>query len=183
MSAEFALRTDPARERDAAGAWFVAYTEVNGETRAARHLENQGLQTFLPRYRKLRRHARRIQTVLAPLFPRYVFVRLDLGRDRWRSVNGTRGVQRLVCCGDRPAVVPAGVVEEIAARADAAGVVTLAPSGLRKGDRVRIVEGPLADVTGLFEEMTDARRVTLLLDVLGRPVRVQAPLAFVTAAA
>jgi transcription antitermination factor NusG len=84
--------------------------------------------------------------------------------------------------GDSPAAVAFGVVEEITARADAAGVVTLAPAGLQKGDPVRIIEGPLADVTGFFEEMADSRRVTLLLDVLGRAVRVQAPLTAITAA-
>lgn len=163
--------------------WFVAYTEVTGETRAVRHLRNQGFETFLPRYRKLRRHARRVETILAPLFPRYVFVKLDLDRDRWRAVNGTRGVQRLVSWGELPAAVPEGVIEEIAADADSEGVVALDPDRFRKGDKLRIIDGPLADVTGFFEEMADSRRVTLLLDVLGRAVRVHAPLTSVAAPA
>lgn len=154
--------------------WYVAQTQVHAEERARLNLERQGFRTYLPRYRRERRHARRREVVMAPLFPGYIFVELDLDAAPWRSINGTFGVAHLVCRGERPAALPEGVVEQIASREDAEGLIALQPRVFRKGEALRIVSGALADCLGFFERMADRDRVILLLDLLGRKVRVQA---------
>ena len=58
--------------------WFVAHTHPHAEAKATSHLNRQGFEIYFPRYLKRRRHARRIETVAAPLFPRYLFVAVDL---------------------------------------------------------------------------------------------------------
>lgn len=161
--------------------WYVAQTQMRGEQRAQVNLERQGFHTYLPRYRRERRHARRRDVVRAPLFPGYIFVRLDLETAPWRSINGTFGVSRLVCHGERPAALPRGVVEEIAARESNDGLIVLKPRPFRRGEALRIMTGALADCLGFFERMADGDRVILLLDLLGRKVRVQAPLEAVVA--
>lgn len=163
--------------------WYVAHTLVHAEERARINLEQQGFRTYLPRYRRERRHARRHDVVRAPLFPGYIFVQLDLDNAPWRSINGTFGVSYLVCQGSRPAPVPDGVVEEIAARENDDGLIVLKPRRFREGETLRIVSGALADCLGFFEKMADRDRVVLLLDLLGRKVRVQAPIATVAAGA
>lgn len=163
--------------------WYVAQTQARAEERARLNLERQGFRTYLPRYKRERRHARRRDVVKAPLFPGYIFVELDLDRSAWRSVNGTFGVVQLVSTGERPAPVPAGVVEEITARAGADGLIELRPPSLRKGEPLEIVSGALAECRGFFERMSDRARVVLLLDLLGRKVRVEVPVAAVTATA
>lgn len=162
--------------------WYVAQTQAHAEERACLNLERQGFRTYLPRYRRERRHARRRDVVKAPLFPGYVFVQLDLERSPWRSINGTFGIARLVCHGERPAPVPAGVVEAIAAKAGSDGLIELQPPPLRKGEPLQIVSGALAECRGFFERMADRDRVVLLLDLLGRKVRVEAPLGAVVTA-
>jgi transcriptional antiterminator RfaH len=159
--------------------WYVAQTQPHAEERARVNLERQGFRTYLPRYRRERRHARRRDIVKAPLFPGYIFVELDIEGAPWRSINGTLGVTQLVCYGERPAAVPAGMVEEIVGRAGEDGLIELQPATLRKGEPLRIVSGALAECRGLFERMADQDRVVLLLDLLGRTVRVQAPRASV----
>ena len=79
--------------------WYVVRTQPHREARAYYQLQNQNYQVFLPRFPKSRRHARKFDTVLAPLFPRYLFVGLDLTRHPWRSVNGTYGVEHLLMRG------------------------------------------------------------------------------------
>ena len=156
--------------------WYVAHTKTHGEEQARLNLEKQGFQTYLPRYRRERRHSRRREVVKAPLFPGYVFVRLDPEAGPWRSINGTFGVKYLICHGERPAAVPEGVVEEIAGRENAEGLIDLEPRRFRKGEAMRVVSGALADCLGFFERMADRDRVVLLLELLGRKVRVEAPL-------
>lgn len=162
--------------------WCVVQTRVNGERLAARHLQNQGFEVYLPKIKKQRRHARRVETVLAPMFPRYLFVRLSALTPRWRSVNGTVGVSYMICHGDEPAFVPEGVVEEIMSRENDDGAVAPVKALFRPGEPLRVLDGAFADQIGLFEEMASDKKVIMLLDLLGRQVRVKAPVAHLAAA-
>ncbi len=153
--------------------WFVAHTHPHAETKATAHLNRQGFDIYFPRYLKRRRHARRIETVAAPLFPRYLFVAIDLGVQRWRSVYSTVGVSRLVCNGDDPTPVPDGIVEALRKREDANGFIKLGSRPpFRAGDKVRVLDGAFTSCLGLFEGMAERERIAILLDLLGRKVRV-----------
>lgn len=156
--------------------WYVIRTQSNKETQALVHLNNQGYEAYLPRYKKQRRHARKTEMVLRPLFPGYLFVRLDPERQMWRAINSTVGVLGLVQFGTDLACVPDGIVEGIVEREDAEGVVRMAPPDLKPGDSVRIREGAMEDHIGILAEIGDEQRVTLLLNMLGREVRVRVPL-------
>jgi transcriptional antiterminator RfaH len=153
--------------------WFVAHTHPHAETKATTHLNRQGFEIYFPRYLKRRRHARRIETVAAPLFPRYLFVAIDLNVQRWRSIYSTVGVSRLVCNGDDPTAVPDGIVEALKTRQDLNGFIKLdSRPPFRAGDRVRVLDGAFSSCLGLFEGMAERERIAILLDLLGRKVRV-----------
>jgi transcriptional antiterminator RfaH len=162
--------------------WFVVRTQSRAEEKAVRHLGNQGFVTYLPRYRRRVRHARRLQLLLRPLFPGYLFVQLDPELCRWRSINGTIGVREILSNGEAPLAVADRIIDEIKAREDDTGTVKLVPPSFARGQVVRLLEGPLADLNGLFEEMRDESRVVLLVSLLGRKVRMQVPATAVAAA-
>ncbi len=156
--------------------WHVIYTRLRSESLALQHLERQGFTAYLPRHRKQRRHARRTDWVTAPLFPRYMFVLIDVAAARWRSIRSTIGVSDIICQGDRPLPMMPGVVEEIIERENEEGLVCAAPNlNLRKGDRVRVERDSMCDQVGLFETMADKDRVIILLNLLGRQVRALVP--------
>jgi transcriptional antiterminator RfaH len=153
--------------------WFVVQTHAHAEFKAATHLVRQGYSIYLPRYLKRRRHARRIETVSAPLFPRYLFVAIDRLTQRWRSIQSTIGVAHLVSNGDEPALVPTKVLDELKRREDHAGFVSLDKvSRFAPGETVRVIDGVFSECLGLFEGMADQDRIAILLDLLGRKVRV-----------
>jgi transcriptional antiterminator RfaH len=152
--------------------WYVVQTHGHAEPKAFAHLARQGFTAYLPRYLKRRRHARRIETVAAPLFPRYLFVTVDIMCQRWRSIHSTIGVARLVCNGDNPVPVADKVIESLRAREDEQGFVTLRQRPrFAVGEKVRVLDGVFADCFGLFDGMKDSDRVAVLLDLLGRKVR------------
>lgn len=156
--------------------WYVVHTRPNGEHTALVNLLRQGFRAYMPQYLHRRRHARKSTQVRRPLFPRYLFVRLNVERERWRAIHSTIGVSHLVSAGERPAPVPDGVVEDICARENADGLIDLARErSLRPGDRLQILSGALMNKIGLFAAKDDAERVVLLLDLLGRQVRVTMP--------
>jgi transcriptional antiterminator RfaH len=153
--------------------WYVVETHPHAETKAEAHLRRQGFQTYLPRYRKKRSHARRREVILAPLFPRYLFVAMDTARQRWRAVQSTLGVARLVSFGDTPAPMRESVIEQIRGREGDDGLICFPPrSPFSHGDAVRVTNGPLESYLGFFEGITDSERVAVLLDILGRKTRV-----------
>ncbi len=151
--------------------WYAVHTLPFAEGRAEVQLNRQGFRTFQPRRHKTVRHARKLSTVEAPFFPRYLFLLLDVARQRWRSVNGTFGVSRLVMRGDEPQPVPRGVVEALIAAADARGILQLA-SKLQVGGSVRLMAGPFAEHLAILDELDDSGRVRVLLDILGRQVAI-----------
>ena len=166
----------------AARSWYIVRTHARAEAKAALNLERQGFSIYLPRYLKRRRHARRIEIVPAPLFPRYLFVAIDIASQRWRSIQSTFGVAQLVCNGEDPSAVSAAIVDELKKREDDKGYIQLTRRGFAHGEKVRVVEGVFSACLGLFEGMTDNERVTVLLDLLGRKVRVIMDLDAVAAA-
>lgn len=163
--------------------WYVAQTQPNAENKAVTHLSRQGFVTYLPRYQKRRRHARRVDVVAAPLFPRYLFIEIDTTIQRWRSIYSTVGVSRLVCTGDTPTPISNQVVTLLKGREDAAGFIELERRPqFCVGDKVRVLDGVFCDCFGLYDGMSDRDRVTILLDLLGRKVRVQVDAECVAAA-
>ncbi len=161
--------------------WYVVKTQPNKEERARGHLSRQGFEVYLPRWRKSRRHARRIEWIAAPLFPAYLFVRFDPAVTRWRVIHSTVGVSHLVCNGGLPAPVPQGVVDEIRSREAESGLVEIKAS-FRKGQPVIVSDGPFLDQIGLFERIDDDERVTILLGLLGRNISIKVPAHLVRAA-
>src|SRR6476660_2861740 len=154
--------------------WYVARTLPQRELHAARQLNNQGFRTFVPRYWKNRRHARKVETVSAPLFPRYIFVILDRTRDRWRSINGTLGVDCLLTQGGEPQPVPVGIVESFIHSADSDGNIRF-DFHLREGETIKVLAGPFAELVGHLERLDGNGRVRVLLEILGGKVRVALP--------
>ena len=149
--------------------YFAVQTLTGREVSACAQLDAQSFRAFLPMLLKSVRHARTFRTVRAPLFPGYLFVALNLQRHRWRSVNGTFGVARLLMMGESPAPVPAGIVEPIMALCDASGLVQF-DKGFKPGQRVQVLSGPFADMIGVLEKIDGAGRVKLLLAAMGRQI-------------
>jgi transcription antitermination factor NusG len=154
--------------------WYVARTLAQRELQAVKQLTNQGYRVFLPLHLKNRRHARKVETISAPLFSRYIFTILDRTRDRWRSINGTLGVDRLLMCGGEPQPVPPGLVEDLILAADADGTVHF-DFPLHEGQIIKVTAGPFADLIGRLERLDDKGRVSVLLELLGGTVRVALP--------
>ena len=150
--------------------WYLVHTRPNSERKAELNLKAQGLKTFLPQIEKTIRHARRLTTVRRPLFARYLFVSLDIGRDAWFPINSTIGVSRLLAQEGRPAAVPFGIVEALLAHSDAG--LTRLDHSLAQGQRVRILSGPLADFTATIMRLDARRRVDVLLEIMGSAVSV-----------
>ena len=155
--------------------WYAVYTQPHAEPKALENLLRQGYAAYLPRYRTKISHARRRQTVLRPLFPRYLFAGIDRATMPWRPILSTVGVTDVVRAGDEPTPVPPEIVTAIREREDtrAASTGSIADRLLRLGELVRVTTGAFEDMVGRLVELRDQDRVVVLLELLGRTVRAQ----------
>lgn len=156
--------------------WYVVQTQPRKERLAEQNLQNQGFVTFCPNRGRHRKIGRRMVHVIEPFFPNYLFVALNLERQRWRSINGTIGVTRLVSFGKGrdglPAAMPDGLVERFQTQCDERGMLQF-DEPLLPGDRVRIIGGPFDALCGTLARVEPSDRVTVLLDFLSRRTQVR----------
>lgn len=152
--------------------WFVISTKVRREQFAQEQLARRGVETFLPRVVPAVRPVGRSSAV--PLFPNYLFVRIDLEEQHF-DVVWTPGVKRFICFGGTPAPIGAPVIDFLRERVGPEGVLCVAPE-FRAGDHVRVRYGPLAGLIGIIEHPGASRgRVRVLMELLKRQTRVELP--------
>lgn len=155
--------------------WFAVKVQPRREALAELHLKKQGFEIFSPKILAARSsNMSRGKATLAPLFPGYLFVQLDLGAQRWRSINGTIGVSYLVQFGDAPAAAPAGLIEGLRARAGAASQISFEDE-LTVGDPVRVVGGAFDGWIGHLKACDPKGRVAVLLQAFTTQVPVRFP--------
>lgn len=164
------------------GTWFVVHTKPRQESVAREQLERQGYPVYLPRLSLPRLRRGRWADTIEPLFPRYLFVAVEVGEQALAPVRSTRGVAAILKFGDQYAQVPSTLIEAMQGRADEAGLHVLTQAGLRQGDRLHIIAGPFEGFEAVFECERGVERARVLLDVLGRTTSVTLPTAFIVPA-
>ncbi len=153
-------------------AWYLIFTKPRMEHVAQDNLERQQYQIFLPRIqtsKRLRgRYARRIEA----MFPRYLFIHLDTVQDNWMPIRSTLGVSQVIRFGGLPAQVPDALIAELMSHQDEYGLNIAPMREILRGDRIEILDGPMAGYIGLFEQYCSAERVQILLKIVGNETRV-----------
>ena len=167
----------------ALGHWACAQLHAQREQLALHCLQIAGFVTYLPRITERRVIRGRMTDAVRPLFPAYCFVLIV---DHWWSAMRTPGVIRLIMNGSTtPARVPDGVIDDLRRRERPDGLIRLPeppkPRSLRRGDQVRITQGPFTDKIAVYSGMSGAQRIAVLLALFGGRVTLTLPKDAVTA--
>ncbi len=129
-------------------------------------LESKGVSVFLPTYLRRDLRAGRGVRLKAPLFPGYLFCRIDLS-DRL-PVLETKWVNAIVSRGRVPIAIPESELTSL--RKIIAHGVDAQPEELAVGQPVRLVDGPLAGVAGVITRTRDRYRIVVGITLLQRAV-------------
>ena len=155
--------------------WYVVYSKPHKEDQVRLHLGMKGIESFFPR---LRLPAASQKKAVAPLFPNYLFVRVNLAVEA-HYVMWSPGVKRIISFGDTPIPIENGVVRFLKDRADPEGIIQ-AYSQLSAGQQVEIAGGPFDGFTGIIQDPPNAKgRVKVLLKLLSRQISVKLGVEFV----
>lgn len=149
--------------------WYVAQTQFAQEKRAEQHLQNQGVDCFLPLYTAQVMKGGALKPVAAQaLFPGYLFVRFDPEVIHTTTIKSTRGISSLVSFGGLPAPLPDEVVMKLRSH----DCLSPTPEGPVDGDRVEILHGAYEGLEAVWLEKDGMKRAMLLLTIMNREVRV-----------
>ena len=155
--------------------WFVLQFKPNSHYQATKNLNQQGFETFLPLNDTTLRKASRFVTSNKPLFPGYMFISFDKADTKWHKINNTYGVSRLVTCNYTLKSIPSKFVDTLMKRYDSSGKL-IPIVKMKKGDKVKILEGPFANFIASVEKYETEQRIWVLMDLMGRKTKIQTPL-------
>jgi len=153
--------------------WYVIHTKPRQEQCALLNLGRQGYECYLPILpaERLNRSRACVEIVEEPLFPRYLFIRLNTGDSAksWAPIRSTKGVSRLVTFGSEPARVDSRLIEMIRSQCD---LFRGQPRHLfSAGERFVLKDGPFAGIEAIYQMRDGESRVMVLIELLSKPVR------------
>lgn len=152
--------------------WYVIYTKRGQEDRALTNLERQGVACYLPMLRTQRVSHGVAETILEPLFPRYLFIQLDPDGAGWSVLRSTRGVTRLVTFGSEPAAVNDGLIALLKSKEEAMNSAPL----FAAGEPVQVTSGPFSGIEGVYLMADGESRAMVLVELLSKPARLPVPI-------
>lgn len=155
--------------------WFAVVTKPRQEQIALENLERQGFECFLPMAENpYQRRSKKQQKIIEPLFPRYLFLNAIAKTQNLAPVRSTKGVISMVRFGTELAVISENIITAIKNRiSPETGLIKIQPVPIQAGDKVKVFDGPMAGLTGIVQEQNKERRAIILLELLGRPTRVE----------
>ena len=148
--------------------WYVAHTRPRCEKKLAEYCERQGFIVTLPCYRSVKKYNRKTAVFEKPLFPNYVFLRLELPQRQ--KVFQSDYVANLLEVTDQELFQRQ--LGDILLSLETETEVLLAPQ-ITAGSRVKITSGPLRGLEGYVENRSGVTYVNLRLDFIGQAVAVK----------
>jgi transcriptional antiterminator RfaH len=155
--------------------WFAVVTKPRQEQIALQNLQRQGFECFLPMAENpYQRRSKKHKKIIEPLFPRYLFLNAIAESQNLAPVRSTKGVISMVRFGTELAVISEQVINAIKQRMETdTGLIKIKPIEIKAGDKVKIFDGPLTGLNGIVTEKSSEKRALILMELLGRPTKVQ----------
>ena len=149
-------------------AWYLIHTKPRQEALALTNLSRQGFECYMPMLRLQKIRQRKTALVAEPMFPRYLFIRLDTSGSgqSWSPIRSTLGVNQLVRFGGQPAKVDGQLIDLIRSREQG----TQAQALFSAGDNVTVADGPFAGLEAIYQNTDAESRSMILLNILSKPV-------------
>ena len=165
--------------------WYVVQTKPNFEIASRDNLRDQGLRVFFPAFRRRVVKGKKVVVKTYPLYPSYLFVEFDVLVDKWRSINGTRGVVKVLgSTEDNATPLPVGWVEGMLQGLDESGFVLLPEASetevfYEPGTRL-LINGSSFNGLEAVCERCEKNRVAVFFSLLCRKVKAYLPLSAVS---
>jgi transcriptional antiterminator NusG len=161
--------------------WYVIHTYSGHEERVKKNLEQRIkfmdsgddiVQVVIPTEDEIEVRGGRRRTVTKKILPGYVLVQMNMDESSWSVVRNTPGVTGFVGSGNIPTPLQENEVSEILKQMTAEAPKVKV--GFRKGQSVRVTDGPFIDFVGIVDEINmEKGKVKVLLSLFGQETPVE----------
>jgi len=161
--------------------WFVIHTYSGYEERVRKNLEqrikfmdsgSEVLQVVIPTEDEIEVKNGQRRTVTKKILPGYVLIQMKMSDQSWSVVRNTPGVTGFVGSGGKPTPLQEGEVGQILKQMEAE--VPKVKVGFRRGQSVRVTDGPFIDFVGVVDEINPGKgKVKVFLSLFGQETPVE----------
>jgi transcription antitermination factor NusG len=152
--------------------WFAVQTWPRYEKKVAAELQKKELEIFLPLTTSIRQWSDRQCVVQSPLFPSYIFVRIQGTLDKQITVLRTNGVKSFVGVRGTGAPIPECEIESVR-KSLTPGIPFQVHPYLNVGQRVRIRGGSLDGVQGVLLGKNNDLTLVVSIEIIQRSLSIQ----------
>jgi transcriptional antiterminator RfaH len=153
--------------------WCVIYTNPGQEFLAISELKKLNFCIYIPLVKKVVRHARKIKEAVRPFFPRYFFINLNISAEKWKIINYTKGVSKILTSEELPISISSTVISELKNLENDKGYINYDNLyHYKQGEKIEILAGPLKGKTGYYDALSDNQKAKILLDFMGRTLKI-----------
>ena len=153
--------------------WYAINTKSNAEMYVIEQLRKIGLDLYMPKFVTSVSHARKIKEVIKPLFPGYLFVVIEENSHDFRKINYTSGVVSILSAGLEPIIIKSLIIENLKKLENDKGNIRINKAfNYFEGMKIKLNEGLFKGKTGTFAGMKNNEFILVLLDILGRSIKV-----------
>jgi transcription antitermination factor NusG len=142
--------------------WYAVYTKPRSEKKLAERLKEQGIESFLPLRRTLKQWSDRKKMVDEPLISSYVFV--NIFQHNYFEVLNTPGAVRYIWFCGKPAVIPETQIKNLKLILSQEVDIDCVSTTLPRGTVVKVVSGPLKELTGELVNYAGKHKVVIRID-------------------
>ena len=151
--------------------WYALYVQPRKEKVVHRELQKRDFECYLPLKKEIRKWADRKKQVELPLFTSYVFVKIDEYK-QW-DVLQVPGAVKFIWFGGKAVPIPEHQIESIKILIARDIAFELIPQQIRKGDLVRIKEGPFEGLVGTVLRNDNKTRFLISVNSIGTDIRLE----------
>ena len=164
------MSAEPSGGAPATAPWFVCHTRPRCEKKFAALMAAERVEHYLPLVESVRHYAQQTKRFTKPLFPGYVFARIEL--ERKARIYQQDLLARAIAVPDEAAFLRQ--IESVRAMVASGYQLTVMPLLLR-GRRVRVAGGPLHGIEGYVDDPANPNGIVISVDVLRQGLLVKVP--------
>jgi len=146
--------------------WYAVYTKPRNEKKLADRLNDKGIEAYLPMRRTLKQWSDRKKMVDEPLISSYVFV--NVLRENYFTVLNTPGAVKYIWFCGKPAVIPENQIRTLKFIMGQNPEIDCVSADLRQGMHVKVISGPMKELTGELLNYAGKHKVMIRLDHLDK---------------
>jgi len=153
--------------------WYVIHTKYNNEIMALANLKKYNYDVYCPMISKIVNHARYTKHVKTPLFPKYIFIKLDLSKDSWININYTRGVNKILNDGLSPVPIDKSIIDYFYKLENCEGLIELKQKHqFNVGQKVIVNSSYFKEYLGNIISLNYKQRALVFLELMGKTISI-----------